>query len=265
MKLNLRVLVAGLLLIGCTGFFGCSKNEKQVSQKEEVTTENVSENPKVVASTSWTAAFADLAGIDEVEVIAPASMRHPPEYEITVSDIQKINESDFFIYAGFERMMKTLGDAVENVSMIKISCNNSIETVTSSAMTIAEVFGTQKICDERLMEYINKIYEGKNLLKEKNLEGAKVMCNANQTYLAKELGFEIIETFGPNPVTSEQIKFAGENKIDFIIDNVHNPVAQPLVEVNPDAKYVIWRNFPERIERNALLNVISENINMLVQ
>ena len=41
---------------------------------------------KVVASTSWSAAFADIAGADEVESIAPVNLRHPPEYEITVSD-----------------------------------------------------------------------------------------------------------------------------------------------------------------------------------
>ena len=83
----------------------------------------------VVASTSWTAAFADLAGVDEVETIAPATLRHPPEYEVTVSDIEKITTSKFFIYAGFERMMKTLGDAVGNTQMIKIHCNNSVDNI----------------------------------------------------------------------------------------------------------------------------------------
>ena len=33
---------------------------------------------KVVASTSWSAAFADIAGADEVESIAPVNLRHPP-------------------------------------------------------------------------------------------------------------------------------------------------------------------------------------------
>ena len=37
---------------------------------------------KVVASTSWAAAFADIAGADEVESIAPVNLRHPPEYEL---------------------------------------------------------------------------------------------------------------------------------------------------------------------------------------
>lgn len=94
--------------------------------------------PRVVASTSWTAAFADIAGADGVETIAPANLRHPPEYEVTVSDIQKIAASDFFVYAGFERMMKTLGTSVGTVQMIRIANNNSIATVTSETAKIAE-------------------------------------------------------------------------------------------------------------------------------
>ena len=264
MKKNLKALTVLAAMIFSTGFIGCKKTDKDASKVTEAKNESVEKKLKVVASTSWTAAFADLAGIDDVEIIAPASLRHPPEYEITVSDIQKIKDCDIFIFAGFERMMQTIGDTIENVKMVKITCDNSIATVTSSAMTIADGIGTQTLCESRVLEYVNKIYEGKNALKEKGLEGAKVLCNSNQRFLANELGLEIVGTFGPNPVTSEQIKFASENKVDFIIDNVHNPVGQPLAEVSPDAKYIVWRNFPEKVERKALINVVSENMNKLI-
>ncbi|NLC93765.1 MAG: hypothetical protein GX677_09980 [Treponema sp.] len=82
--------------------------------------------------------------------------------------------------------------------------------------------------------------------------------------MAKDLGFENITVFGPGPVTSEQIADAKNTKYDFIIDNVHNPVGSPLVEVSPKSKYVIWRNFPETIEKNALLHVVQSNINALL-
>ena len=106
-------------------FSGCKKAEQNKAA--------FSSSKKVIASTSWTAAFAFLAGIDEVTVIAPASLRHPPEYEITASDIQRVLESDFFVYAGFERMMKTLGDSAGNTQMLKISCNNSVENVKAES------------------------------------------------------------------------------------------------------------------------------------
>lgn len=252
---SLGILVAAFIV---TSFMSCEKKSADVKTDEKV------QAKKVVASTSWTAAFADLAGVDEVEIIAPANLRHPPEYEITVEDIKTITESDVFVFAGFERMMKTLGDAVGDVEMIKITCDNSISTVSSSAMTIAEKLGTQKICNDRVLKYANTIYDAKKKLEEKNLSGAKVMCNKNQTYLANDLGLEIVEIFGPGPLTVDQINFAASNEIDFVIDNVHNPVADSLTEVNSNAKYIVWRNFPEIVEHDALIKVVSDNIAQLM-
>lgn len=218
---------------------------------------------KVIASTSWTAAFVDIAGVKTKDAIAPASLRHPPEYEITVSDIQKISSCDVFVFAGFERMMKTLGTSVGNVEMVKIHCNNSIETVSTECRKLAKLFGTEKECEKRLAEYVDAITKTKAELEKNGYAGAKVLCNVNQIYLAKDLGFEVADTFGPGPVTSEQIAKAKSNDYVFIIDNVHNPVAKPLVEVSPDSKYVIWRNFPEKVEPKALLKVVQGNIKLL--
>ena len=111
---------------------------------------------RIVASTSWTAAFADIAGADNVETIAPATLRHPPEYEVTVSDIQKITASDLFIYAGFERMMKTLGDSIDGTKMMRIASNNSIATVTNETAKIAERLGTEEKNKARLALYVNR-------------------------------------------------------------------------------------------------------------
>ena len=116
---------------------------------------------KVIASTSWTAAFVDIAGVKTKDAIAPASLRHPPEYEITVSDIQKISSCDVFVFAGFERMMKTLGTSVGNVEMVKIHCNNSIETVSAECRKLAKLFGTEKECEKRLAEYVDAITKAK--------------------------------------------------------------------------------------------------------
>ena len=239
------------------GFSACTKKDNSTAQ---TSAQEVSS--KIVASTSWTAAFADLAGLDNVDAIAPANLRHPPEYEVTVSDIQKISDSDVFIFAGFERMMKTLGDSIEGVNMIKITCDNSIETVTSETAKIAQAMGTEEECKKRVAEYIAAIEKGREKIEKAGLKGAKVYCNKNQTYLAKDLGFEIAAVFGPGPATSEQIAAAKENSYAFIIDNIHNPTGTPLAEVS-DAKYIIWRNFPEKVEHNALKKVVEDNINQL--
>ena len=72
-----------ILLLLATSVFANGK-------KDSSSTVNSKEEQVVVASTSWTAAFADLAGIDNVTSIAPASLRHPPEYEVTVRDRKSV-------------------------------------------------------------------------------------------------------------------------------------------------------------------------------
>lgn len=220
----------------------------------------------VTASTSWTAAFADLAGVDNIKIIAPADLKHPPEYEITVSDVLNVSRSDYFIYAGFERMMETLGSTLGNensVKMIKITCDNSIDTVVKNAALISEIIGTEEESKKRVGRYVDYIKKARKDLSEKGLEGASVLCHKHQVFLAKELGFNVLETFGPGPVTSGQLVNAKNGKFDFIIDNIHNPVGQPLYEVSPESKYIIWRNFPDKVEKNSLLHVIQSNVSLI--
>jgi hypothetical protein len=219
----------------------------------------------VIASTSWTAAFADLAGINNVPAIAPASLRHPPEYEITAGDIQKITDSDIFVYAGFERMMKTLGDSTGSVQMIKIQCDNSVATVESQTAVIAAVTHTEAQRAPRVAAYKKAVNDGAEAVKKAGINKKRVLCNKMQIYLAKDLGLEVTGTFGPGPVTASQIADAKNGNYDIIIDNVHNPVAQPLVETAPHVKLVVWRNFPAVIEHDALLHVVQNNISILLK
>ena len=220
---------------------------------------------KVVASTSWAAAFADIAGADEVESIAPVNLRHPPEYEITVSDVQKISDSEVFIYAGFERMMKTLGSKVPNKgTSVQIVLDNSLATVKESTLKIAQELGTEDIQKARFAEYEKLVKDGQKKALKKKLNKQKVICNKNQTYLAKELGLEIVAVFGPGPVSSEELLEAKKAGYDLIIDNIHNPTGKPITEVLPKAKYIEWRNFPEAVEHDALKKVVAKNIDLLL-
>lgn len=220
---------------------------------------------KVVASTSWAAAFADIAGAEEVESIAPVNLRHPPEYEITVSDVQKISDSELFIYAGFERMMKTLETKVPNKgTSVQIVLDNSLATVKESTLKIAQALGTEDIQKVRYAEYEKLVKDGQKKALKKKLNKKKVICNKNQTYLAKELGLEIVAVFGPGPVSSEELLEAKKAGYDLIIDNIHNPTGKPITEVLPKAKYIEWRNFPEAVEHDALKKVVSENIDLLL-
>ena len=224
------------------------------------------ESKKVVASTSWAAAFADIAGADEVESIAPVNLRHPPEYEITVSDVQKISDSEVFIYAGFERMMKTLGTKVTNKGVsVQVTLDNSLATVKESTFKIAQALSTEDIQKVRFAEYEKLVKDGLKKANKKKLGKLKVLCNKNQTYLAKELGLNIAGVFGPGPVSSEELLEAKKAGYDLIIDNIHNPTGKTVTEVLPKAKYIEWRNFPEAVEHDALKKVVSDNIELLLK
>ncbi len=220
---------------------------------------------KVVASTSWAAAFADIAGADEVESIAPVNLRHPPEYEITVSDVQKISDSEVFIFAGFERMMKTLGTKVPNKGVsVQVVLDNSLATVQESTLKIAQALGTEDIQKARFAEYEKLVKDGQKKALKKKLNKKKVLCNKNQTYLAKELGLDIVGVFGPGPVSAEELLDAKKAGYDLIIDNIHNPTGKPVTEILPKAKYIEWRNFPTAVEHDALRKVVEENIELLL-
>ena len=144
---------------------------------------------KVVASTSWSAAFADIAGADEVESIAPVNLRHPPEYEITVSDVQKISDSEVFIFAGFERMMKTLGTKVANKGVsVQVTLDNSLATVKESTLKIAQALGTEDIQKVRFAEYEKLVKDGqKKALKKKNDDLTAALEKSQQQSTLKKL------------------------------------------------------------------------------
>ena len=68
-----KIVVLLLSLLSLTAIFA-----------EGVVEENTT--PRYVASTSWVAAIAEIAGLDGVDTVAPADLKHPPEYEITPMD-----------------------------------------------------------------------------------------------------------------------------------------------------------------------------------
>lgn len=247
-----------ITLVMCGTAFAGAKKDSAASSAPATSTD-------FIASTPWTAAFAELAGIDGVASLAPAELRHPPEYELTVSDIQTVVNAKYIIAAGYERMMKTLADSAGNTEVIYIHTDNSVATVDAQASAIAKVSGTETESERRVASYRAAVEAGADRVAQMGLQNKKVLVHSMQVYLAKDLGLPVDATFGPSPVTAAQIAEAREKGYDIIIDNVHNPVAAPLMEVCPDAKLVVWRNFPDTLGGGALEKVARDNINALCE
>ncbi|MDY4610014.1 MAG: ABC transporter substrate-binding protein [Sphaerochaetaceae bacterium] len=220
-----------------------------------------------VASTSWTAAFAELAGLDDVVTIAPASLRHPPEYEIKASDIANLMTADLFVYAGYERMMSTIQESVRlpQEKQVKITTANNIDNVRVQTAAIAGLAGTQEANANRVEAYAAVIEAGRAEVVRRGMDKVPAMVHAMQVPLAKDLGLDVRATFGSAPATAAQIADAATGVYGIIIDNVHNPVAGPLAEVSPSSKLVVWRNFPETVGGDALQTMVEANIEALLR
>ncbi len=245
-----KTLIAILVIVMvCSAIYAGGSKEKTESQ--------------YVASTSWVASIAELAGLDDVVSIAPANLKHPPEYEITADDLVTVKNSKLFIYAGYEKMMGTISNAAE-VNSMKIKTQNKLSVLQDAVTSISEAAGTQKEAEKRFSEYEKLITEAREQVKALGLDKIPCYVNTNQTPLAEDLGLNVAGTFGPAPLTSDQIAQAASNQYSLIIDNVHNPVTDPLKDVCQDSTILIWRNFPDHTGNNALYNVVKDNIDSLL-
>ncbi len=222
--------------------------------------------PAYVASTSWVAAIAELAGIDNVATIAPANLKHPPEYEITPEDIVKVSQAELFMQAGYEAMMKTISNAteVDKDKIVKVRTTNSLENLGNMVTMLSEKAGTQAEAEKRFSEYKKLIEWGRAQIAEKGLDKLTVYVHKDQIPLATDLGLNIAGTFGSAPLTSDQLALAAEKKFDIIIDNLHNSIAEPAKAVSPNSTIIVWRNFPDHTGDSALYNLVKANIELLL-
>jgi len=202
------------------------------------------DRPTVLATNAWTAAFVEMAG-GEAEMLAPANMVHPPEYELKISDVVRIREADFLVYGGYEVLMKTVFESFEKPEemMIQIMTSYGPETVERSVLAIAEKIGTEEKARENIEAYKTFINEARNRLKEAGLFGKDVVTNFHQRPLIQALGFNVLGVFGPQPLNPGTIAELGKLRPDMIIDNIHNPMADPLEEIL-GKEALILINFP---------------------
>lgn len=218
-----------------------------------------------VASTSWVASIAELAGIDNVDCIAPANLRHPPEYEITAEDMVKVKDAELILNAGYEAMMKVISNAaeVDSSKIVKVKTTNTEANLSAMVEMLSNLAGTQEEAEKRYSEYKDLIEKARQLIREKGYDKFTVWAHADQAEFARDLGLNVVGTFGRAQLSAEQIAEAALNNYDIVIDNAHNPVASPVAEVSPSSVILLWSNFPDHLGNNALYNVLKGNLEML--
>lgn len=219
----------------------------------------------VVATNSWTAAFAAAAGAKDIVTLAPAELRHPAEYEMKPSDVTLLKGARLIITTGFEVMAKRLAEAAgsRKIRVLRIDADYSLETMRTSILAIADILGTQDQARTSIADLETFLSSWKQELRDDGLYGAPIVVHVFQQPLMAELGFTIKGVFGPAPLEAAQITKLSAGKVTYIVDNWHNEVAAPLRETMPDARYASLINFPGPDDTKTLLDVLGDDRHIL--
>ena len=247
-----KALFAVLLIVSAIGLMPAEGSVEAASEPETA----------VVASTGWTAAFIDAAGYrGDVHVLAPYELRHPPEYELKPSDVQAVAHADIIVYAGYERMVARIKEATRNneAAVIQIATDYSLPVLVKSITALGEAFGTQNAAEKNLAELRDLLHDWKTDIARAGASGWNVICHLFQKPLAEELGFSVIGVFGPGPIEASQLNNLSNLQADLIIDNLHNDVGKPLLEIKEDVPVVTFINFPGHAGTKSLSDVLDFN------
>lgn len=219
----------------------------------------------VVATNSWTGAFARAAGAKNIIILAPFEMEHPSEYELRAADISLIMHARVIIYAGYETMVKRLqtGMNLKKEVLLKIDTDYDMATIEKSVMEIAQFLGTEKIALQNLDSIRHSMREAKLQLDKSGVNSTPVLANFFQQSFAKEMGFEIAGVFGPGPLEAGDLNRMAKARSGLILDNEHNPVGMPLKAIKTDAAYKKLLNFPGMHHTVTLQDVIKYNIQQI--
>ena len=254
MNFKLTILVLGVFLfVSCKG--------KSSSDSSDNGTESV-----IIATSSWTAAYAEAAGAKDIIVLAPFEMEHPSEYELSPVDIAKLLNAKVIVYAGYEVMTDHLkkGLDIPQDKLLLVETDYSFEKIEKSVMSIAEVLGTESIARENLLEIRRVLDEGRKAIAERNLAETPIVVHWFQASIVRELGLSPVGIFGPASPEASEIVAISKMQTNLILDNSHNPVGQSIKEIFPKARYAQLLNFPGLNGTKSLTDVIQYNISLIV-
>jgi hypothetical protein len=222
-------------------------------------------NGVIVASTSWVAAIAYCAGAENVRVLAPADLRHPPEYELKPSDLNAASKASLIIYAGWETFAKKLAETAGSagVRALQIAATNDPGELKAEAGKIAELLGTTEKYEawaagfDVYMEEIRTRILGAYV-------GRQVVVNRMQTPFMSWLGFEISGEYGPAEPSPALILDLVRTRPLLVIDNYHSPSGGPIAEAAriPCIELI---NFPGKDGTLTIEDVFRYNADMLVE
>ncbi len=220
----------------------------------------------IVVTSSWTAAYVELAGITEYEMMAPSDMQHPSEYELQIDDIMKLRKADLIICGGYETMMEKIrtGLEIDPDLILQIKTDYNLEHIQNSVRSIAERTGTVGIARDNLMEIEEIIIESRKKIEKEGISDVPMLVQFFLRPLSEELNLNILSIFGPRQLEAFDIQELMKHDFEMVIDNAHNPSGQPLVKSKENAKIVYLMNFPGLNNTRSIADVIRKNVELII-
>lgn len=217
----------------------------------------------VVASTSWTGAIAEAAGADEVRILAPFELKHPPEYDYRPSDIAQLHSARLLVYGGYESFVKKLAIAVgfPQERLIAVLTTNDPDNLKKQARLLSEIMETQKREAAWEKAFDRALAGIQKQAKENKISQKRVLVQKHQLPLVKWLGFDVIGVFNADELSPNKVMEYAMMKPDMVIDNFHNPQGKPIAEI-AKCDYVALINFPSANART-LIELLKENARRL--
>lgn len=221
---------------------------------------------RVVATTSWTAAYALTAGATDVYVLAPYEMVHPSEYELRPGDIGNLSNASLIVFAGYEIAVEQIQSSLQisDDRMLKIETSYNADEIQKSVMLIAKKLGTEQMATKNLLEIRQLLADGRNEVQKRGIDKKTILVHFFQESFAREIGIFPSVIFGPAPPEPKQILEMTKSGANLILDNAHNPVGASVTETLKEADYRLLLNFPGMYQTRTLADVIRYNLKQVL-
>lgn len=230
-----------------------------------VAAEGQAQSPKVVASTTWVAAFAKAAGARDVTVVAPADFAHPPDYDPRPSDLAAVAAADVVLMAPFDGFAQRLRDASGSKARVeRVDLENTPEKIRSEVLRLGKLLGTEGAAAQFLQRFDAEYARLSSEVKGKiGAARPTVVAHRFMAYWASGFaGLDVAGIYGPKPMTPAELADLVAKKPGVVFRNGHverheGPAAGRAIADNAKAKDVMIINFPGA--SHDLLEVFHEN------
>lgn len=203
--------------------------------------------PTVVASTTWVAAIARLAGAVKVTTIAPPNLQHPPDYEPKASDLLAIRKADYVLVAGYEGFAPQVRKAAGGTApIVTVATTYDPAALAASVKALGARFGTAKVAAANAASIRAALTKVCTALRAKvSGSSAVVVSHVVVADWAACAGLRPAGVFGPAPITPGQVTTLAKADPTVVFESWNMAGSGEAITGSTGASMVELENFPD--------------------